>query len=55
MAERDQYFLGYRRAEAAYDELKDTLKRHLDDPETLVVFGPYFQAWGRKPARGDAR
>jgi SAM-dependent methyltransferase len=36
-------------AEQALTDLKEALRRHLDDPETLVVVGPYFQVWGRKP------
>jgi SAM-dependent methyltransferase len=31
------------------DELKRAVAAHLDDPETAVFFGPYIQAWGRKP------
>lgn len=27
------------------------VRRHLEDPYTLVVFSLYFQAWGRKPER----
>jgi SAM-dependent methyltransferase len=38
-------------AEAELDELMDSLKRHLDDPNTLVVSHLHFQVWGRKPAR----
>jgi len=30
-------------------ELKAALRRHLDDPGTLVVSHVYIQAWGRKP------
>ena len=30
------------------DELKATLKDHLDNPDTLVVSSLYMQAWGRK-------
>ena len=37
-------------AEAAFSDLKEALRQHIDDPDTLVVHGPYFQAWGRKPA-----
>jgi SAM-dependent methyltransferase len=32
------------------DELKRAVAAHLDDPNTAVFFGPYIQAWGRKPA-----
>jgi SAM-dependent methyltransferase len=31
-------------------ELKAALRRHLDDPQTLVVSHLFFQAWGRKPS-----
>ncbi len=31
-------------------ELMDALRRHLDDPSTLVVSHLFFQVWGRKPA-----
>jgi ubiquinone/menaquinone biosynthesis C-methylase UbiE len=34
----------------ALTELKTALRRHLDDPGTLVVSHLFFQAWGRKPA-----
>lgn len=37
-------------AEEAFTDLKETLRRHIEDPETLVVVGPYFQVWGCKPA-----
>jgi len=30
-------------------DLKADLRRHLDDPHTLVVSALFFQAWGRKP------
>ena len=30
--------------------LMDELRRHLDDPRTLVVSHLFFQVWGRKPA-----
>ena len=30
-------------------ELKTALRRHLDDPHTLVVSHLFLQAWGRKP------
>jgi len=36
--------------EAEVDELKRSVAAHLDDPQTAVFFGPYIQAWGRKPA-----
>jgi SAM-dependent methyltransferase len=35
--------------EAAFVDLQEGLRRHLDDADTLVVVGPYFQTWGRKP------
>ena len=38
------------RHKEVWPEMKEALRRHLDDPHTLVVHGPYFQAWGRKPA-----
>jgi ubiquinone/menaquinone biosynthesis C-methylase UbiE len=31
------------------EELLTDLKRHLDDPHTLVVSHLFFQVWGRKP------
>ena len=36
---------------AELDELMAALKRHLEDPRTLVVSSLFFQAWGRKPER----
>jgi SAM-dependent methyltransferase len=30
-------------------DLKAAMKRHIDDPETLVMSNLFFQAWGRKP------
>jgi len=30
-------------------DVKAALRRHLDDPDTLVVSHLFFQAWGRKP------
>ena len=35
--------------EKEVDELKHAVAAHLDDPDTSVFFGPYIQAWGRKP------
>jgi SAM-dependent methyltransferase len=35
--------------EQEVDELKRSVAAHLDDPNTTVFFGPYIQAWGRKP------
>ena len=43
----DQKLIG----EGELDELLRDLKRHLDDPRTLVVSHMFFQAWGRKPER----
>jgi SAM-dependent methyltransferase len=37
--------------EAELDELSAALKRHLEDPSTLVVSSLFLQAWGRKPDR----
>ena len=34
--------------ESEFSEALASLQRHLDDPDTLVVW-PYFQAWARKP------
>jgi hypothetical protein len=31
------------------NELTQELKRHLDDPTTLVISHLFFQVWGRKP------
>lgn len=31
-------------------DLKDELRKHLDDPGTLVVSHLFFQSWARKPA-----
>ena len=31
------------------DELTAALRRHLDDPDTLVVSSLFLQTWGRKP------
>jgi SAM-dependent methyltransferase len=33
------------------DELTADLRRHLQDPETLVLSSVFIQAWGRKPDR----
>jgi ubiquinone/menaquinone biosynthesis C-methylase UbiE len=33
-------------------ELVGEVRRHLDDPDTLVVSHLFFQTWGRKPAAG---
>ena len=37
-------------AEGELVRLRETLARHLDNPDTVVFHGPYIQAWGRKPA-----
>jgi SAM-dependent methyltransferase len=36
-------------AEQELVELKLDLKRHIDDPDTLIVSHLFLQAWGRKP------
>jgi SAM-dependent methyltransferase len=33
------------------DDLLKKLKRHIDDPKTLVIVGPFFQVWGRRPGQ----
>ena len=33
----------------AFTALQRELKEHLNQAETLVLIGPYLQAWGRKP------
>ncbi len=35
--------------ERELDDLKLALKRHIEDPGTLIVSHLFFQAWGRKP------
>ena len=35
--------------ERELNESMTALRRHIEDPDTLVVFSLYFQAWGRKP------
>jgi len=35
---------------AEFDDLIGALKRHVDDPDTLVFSHVYVQAWGRKPS-----
>jgi SAM-dependent methyltransferase len=35
--------------ESTLTDLKAALRRHLDDPETLVVSHLFFQVWGTKP------
>jgi SAM-dependent methyltransferase len=41
----DQKLIG----EGELNELAETLKRHLEDPETLVLSSVFVQAWGHKP------
>jgi SAM-dependent methyltransferase len=36
-------------SDVALEELKAKLKRHLDDPGTLVISHLFLQVWGRKP------
>ena len=36
-------------AEKDFAALKEGLRRHIENPDTLVFVGPYVQAWGRKP------
>jgi hypothetical protein len=43
----DQQVLG----EGELDELTAALKRHLEDPDTLVLSSVFVQAWGRTPER----
>lgn len=38
-------------AEAELNELTGALRRHLEDPGTLVVSSLFLQVWGRKPAQ----
>lgn len=37
-------------SDAGYTDLQEALRRHIENPETFVVHGVYFQVWGRKPA-----
>ena len=37
-------------AEIELDELTAALRRHLEDPGTLVVSSLFIQAWGRTPS-----
>jgi hypothetical protein len=37
--------------EVELNELTASLKRHLEDPETLVLSSVFFQVWGRRPDR----
>ena len=41
-------------AERELRDLKLALKRHIENPETLIVSGLFFQAWGRKPGQSSA-
>ncbi len=36
-------------AEQAFADLEEGLRRHIENPDTLVMVGPYVQVWGRKP------
>lgn len=36
-------------AEKAFAELQEGVRRHIENPDTLVMVGPYVQVWGRKP------
>lgn len=36
-------------SEEGFAECVESVERHLDDPETLVVSHLFFQAWGQKP------
>lgn len=36
-------------SEEGLTALKQAMAQHLQKPETLVLIGPYIQAWGRKP------
>lgn len=40
--------------EVELHELTAALKRHLEDPDTLVLSSLYLQVWGRRPGRGEA-
>jgi len=37
-------------AEKELTDLAETLRAHLNNPDTIVVYSLLFQAWGRKPA-----
>jgi hypothetical protein len=41
----DQKIIG----ENDLNNLVSELKRHTDDPQTLVIVGFFFQVWGRRP------
>jgi hypothetical protein len=34
---------------AELDELDTAARAHLDDPDTVVIYGLLFLTWGRKP------
>lgn len=36
--------------EQTFTELTQAVKEHIENPETLIVWGPFLQVWGRKPA-----
>jgi SAM-dependent methyltransferase len=36
-------------AEKDFAALKEGMRRHIENPDTLVFHGPYVQAWARKP------
>jgi len=39
--------------ETEYADLREDLARCIDDRETFVIHGVYFQVWGRKPTAGS--
>jgi hypothetical protein len=41
---------GCRVVEIEFDGCRESLERHLADPDTVVMWA-YFQAWGTKPER----
>ena len=40
--------------EGGLDQRLRELRRHVDDPNTLIVSHLFFQVWGRKPDQGSA-
>jgi 5-methylcytosine-specific restriction endonuclease McrBC regulatory subunit McrC len=46
---RDRILLEGLMEVAEFHELLTELKRHLDDPNTLVISHLFLQVWGRKP------
>ncbi len=48
---RDAAVRGGFAEEAELTQLVEEVRRHLDDPRTLVVSHLFFQVWGRKPER----